>query len=190
MHNPAWCSGSLAYLAAQPIRKAMLVLLSPNIAHHVGLAVLVPGVVGVGFPQNFALLIAVGKPTVLLLLNGPCPQGFVSRLAAPVDLNACGVAYSFLSAYLALMLGAALVDKLHAHWYVSSLLHTAARRFAHSDSDQSAEKRTRTQGSKRCLKVRFGPTLQPPPCQRQTVWSRRIPASPSSGRSPWPDTSW
>ena len=36
------------YLAAQPIRKAMLVLLSPHIAHHVGLAVLIPGVVGVG----------------------------------------------------------------------------------------------------------------------------------------------
>lgn len=46
-----WFIGS--YLAAQPIRKAMLVLLSPHIAHHVGLAVLVPGVVGAGFPANF-----------------------------------------------------------------------------------------------------------------------------------------
>jgi hypothetical protein len=30
-----------------------------------------------------------------------------------------GFAYNFLSAYLALKLGAALVDKLDAHWYVS-----------------------------------------------------------------------
>jgi hypothetical protein len=30
-----------------------------------------------------------------------------------------GFAYNFISAYLALVLGAALVDKLHAHWYVS-----------------------------------------------------------------------
>jgi len=110
------------YLAAQPIRKAMLVMLSPHIAHHVGLAVLIPGVVGVGFPQNFATVIAIGEPTMLFLLifcmgalrnNSP-----LSSLLLWV-FTVAGFAYNFLSAYLAVILGAALVDKLHAHWYVS-----------------------------------------------------------------------
>ncbi len=110
------------YLAAQPIRKAMLVMLSPHIAHHVGLAVLIPGVVGVGFPQNFAMVIAIGEPTMLFLLifcMGALRK--TSPLATPLlwIFTVAGFAYNFLSAYLALILGAALVDKLHAHWYVS-----------------------------------------------------------------------
>lgn len=110
------------YLAAQPIRKAMLVMLSPHIAHHVGLAVLIPGVVGIGFPQNFAMVIAIGEPTMLFLLifcMGAVRKG--SPLATPLlwIFTVAGFAYNFLSAYMALILGAALVDKLHAHWYVS-----------------------------------------------------------------------
>jgi hypothetical protein len=110
------------YLAAQPIRKAMLVMLSPHICHHVGLAVLIPGVVGIGFPQNFATVIAIGEPTMLFLLifcMGALRKN--SPLASPLlwFFTFAGFAYNFLSAYLALQLGAALVDKLHAHWYVS-----------------------------------------------------------------------
>jgi hypothetical protein len=44
-----------------------------------------------------------------------------SLLASPLlwIFTVAGFAYNFLSAYLAVNLGAALVDKLHAHWYVS-----------------------------------------------------------------------
>jgi hypothetical protein len=110
------------YLAAQPIRKAMLVMLSPHIAHHVGLAVLVPGVVGVGFPANFALLIAIGEPTMLFLLifcMGALRKNSSHASFLLWIFTIAGFAYNFLSAYLALKLGAALVDKLDAHWYVS-----------------------------------------------------------------------
>jgi len=87
----------------------MLVLLSPHIAHHVGLAALVPGVVGVGFPQNFALVIAVGEPTMLFLLifcMGTLRKD--SSLASPLlwILTLAGFAY------LAVMSGAAVVDEL------------------------------------------------------------------------------
>jgi hypothetical protein len=110
------------YLANQPIRKAMLVLLSPHIAHHVGLAVLVPGVVGVGFPANFAMIIAIGEPTMLFLLIF-C-MGALHKNSSYSSLllwifTVAGFAYNFISAYVALTLGAALVDKLDAHWYVS-----------------------------------------------------------------------
>jgi len=110
------------YLAAQPIRKAMLVMLSPHIAHHVGLAVLVPGVVGVGFPANFALLITIGEPTMLFLLifcMGALRKNSPQASFLLWIFTIAGFAYNFLSAYLALKLGAALVDKLDAHWYVS-----------------------------------------------------------------------
>ncbi|HZS27892.1 MAG TPA: hypothetical protein VFB76_11740 [Candidatus Angelobacter sp.] len=110
------------YLAKQPIRKAMLVLLSPHIAHHVGLAVLVPGVVGVGFPRNFATIIAIGEPTMLFLLI-LCMGALRSNSRRSSVLlwifTVAGFAYNFISAYVALTLGAALVDKLDAHWYVS-----------------------------------------------------------------------
>jgi hypothetical protein len=110
------------YLAAQPIRKAMLVLLSPHIAHHVGLAVLVPGVVSIGFPPTFATIIAIGEPTMLFLLI-PC-MGTL-RSGSPYAsfflwiYTFAGFTYNFISAYVALTLGASLVDKLDAHWYVS-----------------------------------------------------------------------
>jgi len=110
------------YLAAQPIRKAMLVLLSPHIAHHVGLAVLIPGVVGIGFPANFAMVIAIGEPTMLFLLI-PCLWSLRKNLPYSWILlwiyTVAGFTYNFISAYLAVILGSALVDKLHAHWYVS-----------------------------------------------------------------------
>jgi hypothetical protein len=110
------------YLAAQPIRKAMLVLLSPHIAHHVGLAVLVPGVVGAGFPPDFAKVIAIGEPTMLFLLilcMGALHKGSSLAPALLWIFTVTGFAYNFISAYLAVILGAALVDKLQAHWYVS-----------------------------------------------------------------------
>ena len=110
------------YVEAQPIRKAMLVLLSPHIAHHVGLAVLVPGVVGAGFPQNFAMVIAIGEPTMLFLLilcMGALRKASSSSAFLLWIFTVTGFAYNFISAYLALKLGATLVDNLHAHWYVS-----------------------------------------------------------------------
>ena len=87
------------YLAALPIRKVMLVQLSPHIADHVWLAALVPGVVGVGLPQNFALVIAVGEPTMLFLLifcMGTLRKD--SSLASPLlwIFTIVGFAYSFL----------------------------------------------------------------------------------------------
>jgi hypothetical protein len=110
------------YLAAQPIRKAMLVLLAPHICHHVGLAVLVPGVVGIGFPQNFAQIIAIGEP-VMLVLAMAC-MGTVRNGSALAKLllwvfTIAGFAYNFISAWVGVSLGTALVDKLDAHWYVS-----------------------------------------------------------------------
>jgi hypothetical protein len=110
------------YLQAQPIRKAMLVLLSPHIAHHVGLAVLVPGVVGAGFPHNFALVIAIGEPTMLFLLilcMGALRKTSPQSVFLLWIFTIAGFTYNFISAYMALMLGATLVDNLHAHWYVS-----------------------------------------------------------------------
>ncbi len=110
------------YLAKQNIRKAMLVLLSPHIAHHVGLAVLVPGVVGVGFPQNFAMVIAIGEPTMLFLLvlcMGALRSSSRHTSILLWIFTVAGFTYNFISAYMAVMLGAALVDKLDAHWYVS-----------------------------------------------------------------------
>ena len=110
------------YLAKQPIVKAMLVLLSPHIAHHIGLAVLVPGVVGVGFPANFAMVIAIGEPTMLFLLILCMGALRVNSRYSSILLwiyTVAGFTYNFISAYMAVMLGATLVDKLDAHWYVS-----------------------------------------------------------------------
>jgi hypothetical protein len=110
------------YLAAQPIRKAMLVLLAPHICHHVGLAVLIPGVVGIGFPPDFARIIAIGEP-IMLVLAMACMGTLRSGSAlTPLLLwlfTISGFAYNFIAAWVGISLGSSLVDKLDAHWYVS-----------------------------------------------------------------------
>jgi hypothetical protein len=43
----------------------------------------------------------------------------VRRFIGPYLAPQPGFTYNFISAYLALKLGAALVDNVHAHWYIS-----------------------------------------------------------------------
>ena len=110
------------YLARQPIRKVMLLLLSPHVAHHVGLAVLVSGVVAEHFPSDFALIIAIGEPTMLalfLLSMGALRHG--SPVAVPLlwVFTVAGFAYNIAAAVDGAIHGSDLVEKLHAHWYVS-----------------------------------------------------------------------
>lgn len=110
------------YLATQPIRTVMLLLLLPHVAHHVGLAVLVPGVVGVGFPSNFAWIIATGEPVMLFLaiLSAATVRTRSSHAVFWLWIfTICGFAYNFIAAFVGIQLGSTLVDKLDAHWYVS-----------------------------------------------------------------------
>jgi hypothetical protein len=112
----------IPYLAKQPIRKAMLILLAPHMAHHVGLALLVPGIVGSDFPANFALVIAIGEPIMLLLML-LCMAVLRSGSAlAPFLLwvfTIAGFTYNFVAGYVGISLGSTVPEKLHAHWYVA-----------------------------------------------------------------------
>jgi hypothetical protein len=110
------------YLAAQPIRKAMLVLLAPHMAHHVGLALLAPGIVGAGFPASFTLVIVIGEPTMLVLML-LCMALLRSGSGLATFLlwifTVAGFTYNFIAGYVGISLGSAVVDNLHVHWYVS-----------------------------------------------------------------------
>jgi hypothetical protein len=110
------------YLATQPIRKVMLLLLAPHVIHHVGLALLVPGVVGPGFPSTFALVIAVGEPTMLflwILCVGALRYHSPRALPLLWIFTAVGITYNLVSAAVAVPVGSEVVSKLHAHWYVA-----------------------------------------------------------------------
>jgi hypothetical protein len=110
------------YLATQPVRKIMLLLLTPHICHHAGLAVLVPGVVGIGFPQDWAWIIAVGEIVMLslvMLCMGALRNGSVR---APLFLwvfTVTGFVYNFIADWVAILESAALADNFHAAWYVA-----------------------------------------------------------------------
>jgi hypothetical protein len=110
------------YLAEQPIRKVMLLLLAPHVAHHVGLAVLVPGVVGEHFPTDFAVIIAIGEPTMLgLMLLSMWALRSGSGLAVPLlwIFTVAGFAYNIAAVIDGIVLRSSLIERLHSHWYVS-----------------------------------------------------------------------
>jgi hypothetical protein len=110
------------YLAAQPIRKVMLLLLAPHVAHHVGLAVLVPGVVAEHFPTDFAVIIAVGEPTMLgLMLLSMWALRSGSALAIPLlwIFTFAGFGYNIAAVIDGIILRSDLIERLHSHWYVS-----------------------------------------------------------------------
>jgi hypothetical protein len=110
------------YLATQPVRKVMLLLLAPHLAHHIGLAVLVPGVVGAAFPADFARIITVGELIMLVLLM-VCMGALKNRsVRAPVFLwvfTVTGLAYNVIGDWVALLDGPTLMNNFNAHWYVS-----------------------------------------------------------------------
>lgn len=111
------------YLATQPVRKTMLLLLTPHICHHVGLVMLVPGVVGIGIPPEFARIVAVGEVTILflaMLCMGALRNGSVR---APLFLwvfTVAGFVYTFDADWVALREGAARIN-FNPHWYVAVL---------------------------------------------------------------------
>ena len=110
------------YLAAQPVRKVMLLLLAPHVAHHAGLAVLVFGVVGAGFPRNFAVIIALGDSLMLFLVMLCMGTVRSSSVRAPLCLwvfTAAGFGNYILSSYVGIPLISTLVNNFQAHWYVS-----------------------------------------------------------------------
>jgi hypothetical protein len=110
------------YLAAQPIRKVMLLLLAPHVIHHVGLALLVPGVVAEDFPSDFALIIAIGEPTMLaLFLLSMGALRYRSPLAVPLlwVFTVAGFAYNIVAAVDGAIAGSDVPERLQAHWYVS-----------------------------------------------------------------------
>ncbi|HEX4602992.1 MAG TPA: hypothetical protein VH724_03290 [Candidatus Angelobacter sp.] len=119
------------YLQALPIRKAMLVLLSPHIAHHVGLAVLVPGVVGAGFPHNFALVIAIGEPTMLFLLI-LCMGSLVALGLPSLDIYCCRLCLQFHFRLHGIGSGRYSGRQLARALVCFSLLCAAARSVSHS----------------------------------------------------------
>lgn len=110
------------YLATQPVRKVMLLLLAPHVVHHVGLALLVSGVVGEDFPDDFALIIAIGEPIMLalfLLCTGALR--YRSPLAVPLlwVFTLAGIAYNVIAAIDGALAGTEVPERLEAHWYVS-----------------------------------------------------------------------
>lgn len=110
------------YLATQPVRKVMLLLLAPHVAHHVGLALLVSGVVAADFPRSFALVIAIGEPTMLaLFLLATAALRYRRPVAVPLlwVFTGAGFAYNIAAAIAGALLGAEVPEKLQAHWYVS-----------------------------------------------------------------------
>ena len=110
------------YLATQPIRKVMLLLLAPHVLHHVGLALLVPGVVGEDFPSDFALIIAVGEPIMLaLFLLSAWALRYRRPIAVPLlwVFTVAGIAYNVIAAIDSAANGSDVAEKLQAHWYVS-----------------------------------------------------------------------
>ena len=110
------------YLATQPIRKAMLLLLTPHVCHHIGIAVLVPGVVGTGFPQDWALIIVIGEP-IMLTLAMLCMGALVNNsVHAPLFLwsfTVAGFSFNIIADWVASLDDVALASNFNASWYVA-----------------------------------------------------------------------
>jgi hypothetical protein len=100
----------------------MLIMLAPHVCHHVGLAVLVPGVVGADYPQDFALIIVIGEP-IMLTLAMLCMGALVhNSVRAPLFLWAftvMGFAYNILADWAAVEDSVTLAANFDASWYVT-----------------------------------------------------------------------
>jgi len=112
------------YLAMQPARQAMILLLLPQIAHHAGLAVLVPTIVGPGLPRHFAWIVSIADVTVLAI--GLAAMGAL-RVGADIAyfllwwLTAAGAIYNLYAGYIAIDVGPGIANQLGSHWYVAIL---------------------------------------------------------------------
>jgi hypothetical protein len=114
----------LPFLARQPVRRAMTILLLPHLFHHIGLAVSVPSVVGPGLNEQFTLTICVGDTAVLV--SAICAlwalrTGSPSALPLLWTVTLIGAAYNGYAGYLYLRLGPQLLEHLRAHWYIGTM---------------------------------------------------------------------
>ena len=123
----AW--GSIAlwlvvpYVRTLPKRRALLLLLIPQMFRHIGVTLLVPGVVSPDIPAAFALPTAIGDTTTQLLavLTIAClHQGW--RYAFPMAwvTNTFGLIDLLLNGGRAALTGA--IAYLHAAWFVPTFL--------------------------------------------------------------------
>ena len=118
----AW--GSIAawlvvpYVRTQPTRRALTILLIPQLFRHVGVTLLVPGVVASGMPRSFALPTAVGDTatqllTVLTLVG--LHRGWRYAIPAVWIVNVFGLADLLLNVGRAARTGA--IAFLQAAWF-------------------------------------------------------------------------